>query len=146
MKTGPAIDQLNSKQYLFVKALVAGSNQTQVYMQAYGQDNPDTAKSNASLLMTKSNVSEAIREEKAALDHASNFTREHVIGIRKEVAMNPEARNSDRLTACRDHTKTMGWDKDKHQDPASTPTINLLYVQTSPADTPGPGPAKAIDI
>ncbi len=141
-RTLQATKGLKPQQWLFVQALVEGMNQTQAYIHVYKPESVNGAGASASQLLKNPKIQAVYEQEMALLNHESRFTMEAVEKIRHEIATDPDARNSDRLTACRDHTKTMGWDRDNRQaGPQKGDTINMLFVQADPGQA-----NQAIDV
>ena len=103
---------LNSQQLAFCNAVADGDSNTRAYRRAYKGCNSDQAASgNATKLLGNALVIEKIDELRLKSQTDKCLTRQKVREIRFAIADDKKAKDRDRLAACADEAKMMGWDE-----------------------------------
>jgi len=140
---------LNQAQWAFMMAIFAGDNNTDAYQRAYPSCTRLSAESSGATLLGDPRVQEGLRELREKKAQTSIVAKEEVSEARTKIIRNPDATDSDTLTACRDEEKMQGWTAPRQALATPPGAILLLYAGpiVSPAlpNTPNP-PEEVIEL
>lgn len=108
-KKPPPPRKLTQRQIDFCLYIVQGLTQTESYIRA--GYNPNGARQNAHRLIAKDYINRELQRIRAKTESSAVLSLQDVRTIRAEIANSKDSSNQDRLTSCRDDSRTMGWDK-----------------------------------
>lgn len=120
--------RIKQEHWAFATAVFGGMNNTQAYRMVFPNCSHDSARAAGARLLASVNVQEELsrlREKKA---QTIIVAKQEISEARTEIIRDPDATNSDKLTACRDEEKMQGWTAPraiKEQPPGA---ILLLYA------------------
>ena len=95
------IDRKNptDKEIMFTKNLLVGMQPTEAYRQAYQNKSDKTASIKASILIKTERIRKLMKEEIKPVLQELNITPEIILGGIRDIALNEESKDSDRLKA-----------------------------------------------
>lgn len=103
------VRKLSQQQIDFCLNIVQGLNQTDSFIKA--GYSPKGARANASILIAKQNIQRELCRLRAKSEQSAVLSLQKVRECRAGIVNKEGASDQDKLTACRDDSKTMGWDK-----------------------------------